>query len=91
MSDYHGAKWNQVLDSLPTECSRNHETVEMINYSRANQDSGARQNSRRSGLILKFFCPSCHQKIKVGARKISDQRYAATSIDIIEEGNLSNK
>jgi hypothetical protein len=73
-------KWDEPLNDLPTQCSRKHETVEMINYSRL--------GGEERKVELKFFCPSCHQKLRIDAKKISGGRWAATGYEILSSGDI---
>lgn len=82
-----GLNWPAIMDSIPSRCSRNHETVEMINYNRRTiRNVGG--SDRRLDVLLQFFCPSCHQKIQIKAKKIGENRFAPTSIEVLEEGQL---
>lgn len=72
--------WSDALEHLPTQCSRKHERVEMINYDRS--------GSEDSSFTMKFFCPSCHQKLLIKAKRASGGRYAATGYDILDKGDI---
>lgn len=76
--------WTEVIDSIPTECPRNHMTVEMINFSR----QMSQRNNRKGVINLSLFCPSCHQKLKIEARELDSGRWAATSYETLQDGNL---
>lgn len=72
--------WSDVIDRIPTQCSRGHETVEMINYNR--------ETVSEYGVAVCLFCPSCHQKLKVKAKRIDSGRWAATGYEILHNGDL---
>lgn len=74
-------RWDQIIDSLPTKCARKHETVEMICYDR-------KQLDRSSRVRLRFFCPSCHQKLEMRARRVSDGKYATDGYEVIDPGDI---
>lgn len=75
-------KWSDVIDSIPTKCSRGHETVDMINFERSRIEISSK-------FKLKLFCPSCHQKLEIRVKRIGEGRYAATGYDILEKGDLN--
>lgn len=72
--------WGKALEDLPTECSRGHETVTMVNHGRKVEED--------RNVSLKFFCPSCHQKMQIRARIGGGGRFFATGYEILEEGSL---
>lgn len=75
--------WELAIDSIPSQCSRNHETVDMVNYARKSVDP----NYQSQTVELKYFCPSCHQKLKYTAKKIGS-RFVVTGYEILEDGNI---